>query len=374
MAESSIFWTTNGTGDGTGSGYTMAQLFQFMRSFARTSNLGGVFPDVLNELAVSGAATPVAVNTGQAICYGIVYFNSASVNVAISTPAALTRIDRIVLRASWAAQTVRITRIAGTEGGAAPAITQTPLTTYDIPLAQVSITTGGVITVTDEREWALGEGDNTVDNTKLSQGTAGTMKGNFTGSTANLTDTSVATVLAQYVHAATEKTTPVAADEFLLIDSAASNVLKKATLTDLISVLASVGLVTVSTFTPAVYINSSATGITYTTQTGVYAQIGRLVFYAIKIVLLSKGASTGNVEIRGFPATVSATGQYNADVYFLGIAANASGMKIRMTNSNTTGFLYYLSDPSATNPFTNLTNSIINNNVTLELTGFYITT
>jgi hypothetical protein len=70
-------------------------------------------------------------------------------------PTGATRIDRIVLRASWAAQTVRITRIAGVENDDAPALTQTPGTTYDIPLAQVSITTGGVITITDERVFCV---------------------------------------------------------------------------------------------------------------------------------------------------------------------------------------------------------------------------
>lgn len=153
MAETSLLWETNNTGDGVSSGYTDDQIFQLFRCFCPPTNLGGVAPDILNELAVSGTATPVAVASGQALVYGIPYFNSASVNVTIPTPAALTRIDRIVLRASWAAQTVRITRIAGSEGGSAPAMTQTGGTTWDIPLAQVSITTGGVITVTDEREF-----------------------------------------------------------------------------------------------------------------------------------------------------------------------------------------------------------------------------
>jgi hypothetical protein len=96
----------------------------------------------------------VAVNTGAALVYGFYYFNDASVNVNIPTPASATRIDRIVLRASWSAQTVRITRIAGSEGsGSAPAMTQTANTTWDIPLANVSITTGGVIAVTDQRTY-----------------------------------------------------------------------------------------------------------------------------------------------------------------------------------------------------------------------------
>jgi hypothetical protein len=177
MAESSIFWDTDGTGDGTDTGYTDTQLFELYRSlFTRSANYGGVAPDMLNELAVSGTATPVAVASGAGIVYGIPYFNSASVNVAIATPATLTRVDRIVLRADWTAQTVRITRIAGTEGAGTPAMTQTPGTTWDVPLATASITTGGVITVTDAREWLGNVGDGTIAAVKLAADSVTTAK------------------------------------------------------------------------------------------------------------------------------------------------------------------------------------------------------
>lgn len=153
MAEASLLWETNNTGDGVSSGYTDDQMFQLFRCFCPPTNLGGVAPDILNELAVSGSSSPVAVASGQALVYGIPYYNTASVNVAVATPASSTRVDYIVLRASWAAQTVRITRVAGTEGAGAPSLTQSAGTTWDIPLATVSITTGGVITVTDAREF-----------------------------------------------------------------------------------------------------------------------------------------------------------------------------------------------------------------------------
>lgn len=123
--------------------------------FTTTLANEGVLFGVLNALAVSGTSSPVSVASGAAVVYGYPYTNDASTTVAIATPTTATRIDRIVLRASWAAQTVRITRIAGTEGsGSAPAMTQTAGTTWDIPLATVSITTGGVITVTDARVYA----------------------------------------------------------------------------------------------------------------------------------------------------------------------------------------------------------------------------
>jgi hypothetical protein len=176
MTEKSLLWTTNNTGDGVSSGYTATEFFTLFRSWCPPTNQGAVFTDVLNELAASGSSSPVAINTGQALVYGIPYFNSASVNVTISTPATLTRIDRIVLRASWSAQTVRITRIAGTEGGAAPAITQNAGVTWDIPLCQVSITTGGAITLTDEREFIGNIQDSSVLTAMLADGAVTTVK------------------------------------------------------------------------------------------------------------------------------------------------------------------------------------------------------
>lgn len=120
---------------------------------AARANKGGVFFGELNSLAPATVGTsPVTIDTGAAIVFGSIYENTASVNVAIPTPAGATRIDRIVLRKSWSAQTVRITRIAGAEGGAAPAMTQTEGVTWDIPLAQATITTGGAVTVSDSRE------------------------------------------------------------------------------------------------------------------------------------------------------------------------------------------------------------------------------
>jgi len=151
MAEFSIFWTTGATGDGA-SPYTTAQITAWLRrTFAPGQANGGVLRGYGNELAVSGTSSPVTVGTGAAQVYGYPYENDSAVTVTIPTPSSATRIDWIVLRASWPAQTVRIAHVAGTEGGGAPSLTQMPGTVYDIPLARVSITTGGVITVTDQR-------------------------------------------------------------------------------------------------------------------------------------------------------------------------------------------------------------------------------
>lgn len=178
MTESSLLWTNNGTGDGTSGGYTQAKLVEWMRAlFTKSANRGGVSPDYLNELAVTGTSSPVAVASGAALAYGFVYLSDASVNVAVASPSVSTRIDRIVLRVNWSAQTVRITRVAGSEGsGSPPALTQSAGTTWDVPLAQVSITTGGVITVTDERVWLDVTGDGVVTAAKLAADAVTTAK------------------------------------------------------------------------------------------------------------------------------------------------------------------------------------------------------
>jgi hypothetical protein len=152
MTEKSILWTTGATGDGT-SPYTATEMFAWLRrTFIASPTTEGVLIGYGNALAVTTAGTTkVTVGTGSAYAYGLPYESDAAVDVAIPTPASATRVDYVVLRVAWAAQTVRITRIAGTEGAGAPALTQTPGTTYDVPLATASITTGGAITVTDAR-------------------------------------------------------------------------------------------------------------------------------------------------------------------------------------------------------------------------------
>lgn len=158
MTEISRVWAGTTTGDaGT---YTDEHWRAIWASlFSKNQSNKGVLRGLRSELLVAGTSSPVTVASGTAIVKGGWYDSDASTNVAIPTPSGATRIDLIVLRVSWSAQTIRITRVAGSEGGADPALTQTAGTTWDIPIAQCSITTGGVITVTDKREFAGFAGD-----------------------------------------------------------------------------------------------------------------------------------------------------------------------------------------------------------------------
>jgi len=96
----------------------------------------------------------VTVATGAALDQGTKYENTTVVNVNIPAPVGAVRVDRIVLRKTWApTQTVRIFRLAGVEGFPATALVQNDGVTWDIPLWQVAITVLSVMTLTDEREW-----------------------------------------------------------------------------------------------------------------------------------------------------------------------------------------------------------------------------
>lgn len=158
MAEMSYLWTTSSNGDGT-STYSRADWSVIAKLLAAGNGLEGVIPRFLNELegTVTGA-NAVSINTGGGVVDGKPYQNGSATAVAIPSASGggNTRIDRIVLRASWSAQTVRITRIAGTDAASptAPDITQTSGTTYDIPLYRALVNTSGTVTLTDERVWA----------------------------------------------------------------------------------------------------------------------------------------------------------------------------------------------------------------------------
>jgi len=155
MAEDSLLWTTTaGTGDGPIGGYTQQNWLDFHRYLFNPDleATAGVLPRKGNTLACSGTASPVAVNTGAAFVYGFFYKNTASLNLTVSTPTLGTTGFRVVLRASWAAQTVRAAIVSNSNGVAAiPAVTQSAGTTWEISLATGTITTGGVIALTDAR-------------------------------------------------------------------------------------------------------------------------------------------------------------------------------------------------------------------------------
>lgn len=155
MAETSGFWTTSGTpsGDQVAS-YTQAHHSLALMLAAGAKGLDGVATGYLNGLAVTAGSGKVTVATGGALVDGKWYTSSAAEDVTISTPPAGTeRIDRVVLRATWSNYTVRRYLLTGVASSSptVPALTRTRGSYFEISLAQVRVTSAGVITVTDER-------------------------------------------------------------------------------------------------------------------------------------------------------------------------------------------------------------------------------
>ncbi len=156
MAESSRFWTTNGTGDGGAGGYSAQQFYDFLRKLFITDQEAsrGVILGEQGGLAVSGSASPLSVAAGSAIVYGFFYENTGVVSVTVPTPSVGTTGKRVILRVNWAAQTVRIALITSADGVATfPTLTQNAGNTWEISLANLTITTGGAITLTDARAY-----------------------------------------------------------------------------------------------------------------------------------------------------------------------------------------------------------------------------
>ncbi len=154
MAETSFYWGGTTIGDATDSPYDNDEFSDIWRKlFQRDRTTQGPIESYENELAVSNpAGLTIRVPSGAALVDGKFYENDANIDTVLVAPVTLTRVDRVVLRKSWGAQTVRVFIIAGTEGAGVPALIQNDGVTWDVPLAQVSITTGSAVTLTDERE------------------------------------------------------------------------------------------------------------------------------------------------------------------------------------------------------------------------------
>ncbi len=156
MAEKSMPWTGNGTGDGTSGGYTALEWSEMWRRLylAGQDTSAGVLRGVGSELAVTGAASPLSVGSGSAIVYGKMYTNDTALTLTVATPTVGATGGHVILRLDWSAQTVRVMAIRNTDGLAAiPALTQSVSTQWDIRLATFTIATNGVVTLVDARQY-----------------------------------------------------------------------------------------------------------------------------------------------------------------------------------------------------------------------------
>src|SRR5262245_33435361 len=76
------------------------------------------------------------------------------------------------------------------------------------------------------------------------------------------------------------------------------------------------------TWTPTVTGSGGATGVTYTSQLGMYVKIGQKVLANFNVVLLNKGTITGSVQIVGLPFTSSSVTTQFVPLFWNGLATN----------------------------------------------------
>lgn len=122
----------------------------------------GVIPNYSSWLGVTNTAgNTIRLWPGAAIVNGRPYINNANIDRNIVTPGADTNWYRMVLRDDEAAQTVRSAILGPNNAPAAnyPAITQNDgAGVWDIILYDISITSGGVITLVDRRNYITSSG------------------------------------------------------------------------------------------------------------------------------------------------------------------------------------------------------------------------
>jgi hypothetical protein len=160
MTQTSGFYTTDGSPTGHQvSSYTQVIAAKAFAIIAACHGKEGISPAYLDSLVGSVISlNTVRIGTGCAIVDGAWYENGTAEDVTI--PSAVgggnTRIDRIVLRITWANYECVITRIPGVDAAnpVTPSITQTPGTVYDITLYLALVNTTGWVQLTDEREFA----------------------------------------------------------------------------------------------------------------------------------------------------------------------------------------------------------------------------
>jgi len=143
MAETSYFWDNAGTGDSPALGYGHTEMMtEVFRMLLNGTDNQGVLKGWLLELEpVDAGGLDVKVYRGGAIVYG--FFYESDDEETITMPDDDT--NHIVVRCSWAAQTVRLTTVA--------ALVQTIGVTWDIPIAEVTTVGGDITVLTDEREF-----------------------------------------------------------------------------------------------------------------------------------------------------------------------------------------------------------------------------
>jgi hypothetical protein len=128
---------------------------------------------------------------------------------------------------------------------------------------------------------------------------------------------------------------------------------------------------TTTSFTPVLNFGGATTGITYSTQSGLYSVQGNVVIFNINIALSNKGSAVGAATITGFPLTSVATNPGAGPISNWGnitLTAGFTTTSFIMNGSATSCALFQNGSASAV---TALADTHFANTSSIRLNGFY---
>lgn len=131
------------------------------------------------------------------------------------------------------------------------------------------------------------------------------------------------------------------------------------------------------TWVPRIEFSNATTGITYTTQTGVYRRIGDVVYFHGHVKLTSKGSETGIATIHGLPLSVSdeLSGTSVEGLCSVGYSLNMASLTSAITAGviNNAGSDYIDIRHWGATGTTDLSDANFTNTSEMSISGFYIT-
>jgi len=155
MTERSWYWRGLITGDASLAPYNNDEWSDNIRILLEADRtVASIIGGYLNNLQVYYASgTTVYLFSGAAIVDGKLYVNTDNISFAITVPGAGVNTYRIVLRKSWAAQTIVAARLELLGGPGYPVLTQNDGVIWEVPLANITVAPGPVVTLVDARRY-----------------------------------------------------------------------------------------------------------------------------------------------------------------------------------------------------------------------------
>lgn len=165
MAQTSWPWQGNAVGDAVGAPWdedNMSDFFRYLLTPRDEVQIFGVLPNRYggNLLVTNPSGVIINVEPGAGICYGSLYENTANVEFTIAAPGVGSNYYTMMLQKSWTNKEV-VLALVGPSAVAYPTETRTPGTLYEVKIAEIDITSVGVVSVNDRRRFLASNGTTT---------------------------------------------------------------------------------------------------------------------------------------------------------------------------------------------------------------------